>query len=363
MNEKLILELVGDILKENRLTYEEFNVVFKVLSQKEQYEVCNILDKNGIELVDFHSETVDEGAIDEYLIDYESILEDSSLFKDNIDYDLDFDFGYIDSKEIKQSNEMLCTLIQQGSVHAKQDLCIKNKLLVAKYAHQWRGFLGSRMSVDDLIQEGYVGLLRAADRFDVTLNNKFTTYATWWIMQCISRAIMDTGFMIRLPVHMMERIQKVTKLISFHELDSLSYGEYMLEISRELDLQVKDVERCLDYKMMYLNASSLDVYTNEEGNTRLIDLIENKGTMTPVEFANFQLLKDEIDTILQALTEREEKVLRLRFGLVDGRSRTLEEVGREFNVTRERIRQIEAKALRKLKHLSGSKNLKHFLEG
>lgn len=359
MNEELILNLVKGKLRNNQLTYEDFENIFNMLSHKEQYEVCDILSRKGIELVD-EFEKDSEKYISEELLNDSEINEDI-LFRDSQDFVNDYELNDSMNRKISQSNEILCILIQQGDNQAKIDLCMKNKKLVAKYASRYLGYYGSKMSFDDLMQEGYIGLLTAANRFDASLDNAFSTYAVFWIMQSISRAIMETGFLIRIPVHMMERISKITKLDGIYEIDNLDYEKRMKKISEDLGIKVEDVKKSLEYRDIYLNPASLDVPIGEDNSIELIDFIEDKKVLSPDEHLNYQLLKDQINNVLQGLTEREEKVLRLRFGLYDGRTRTLEEVGKEFNVTRERIRQIEAKALRKLRHPSRSRKLKDYL--
>lgn len=358
MNEELILKLIKNKMVNNTLTYDDFENIFNILSHEEQYAVCNILNNNGIELVDTYENFQEKKLIDEDILDDETI----DFFMDASDYNYDLESCLFNDNEIQQTNEILCLLIQQGNNRAKQDLCKKNKLLIAKYANRYKGFFGSKMSVDDLMQEGYIGLLKAAERFDATLGNAFTTYATWWIKQNISRAIMDSGFMIRLPIHLMEKISKVTKLDNTYEIQGLDYKNRLIKISDALNISIREVKQVISYRNIYLNLSSLDIPIGEEEHSILIDFIKDEGAILPDDYTINELLKDELNDVLLELTDREEKVLRLRFGLDDGRTRTLEEVGKEFNVTRERIRQIEAKALRKLKHPSRSKRIKDFLE-
>lgn len=365
MNEELILKLVKNKIVNNTITYEDFDKTFEMLSHKEQYKICDILNKNGIDLVDFYENVQNNGIIDEELVDDELLDgellndEDIDLFKDSVD----LNYSIFNDEDVKQSNEILCILIQQGNNQAKQDLCSKNKLLVAKYANRYKGLFGSMISFEDLIQEGYVGLLKAAEKFDPSFGTAFTTYAVFWIKQSILRAIMDFGFMIRVPVHMMERIMKITKLDNTYEMEGFDCDKRMIKISKDLDISIEDVKKAISYSYTYLKLSSLDVPIGEERETILLDFVEDEGVMSPDDYAVNELLKDELNEVLLELTDREEKVLRLRFGLDDGCTRTLEEIGKEFNVTRERIRQIEAKALRRLKHPSRSNRLKDFLEG
>lgn len=348
MNEKLILDLVKSSVNNDKMTYQDFEMIFDVLSLKEQYEVCNILDRAGIELVDEIEDNNKSSNIGK-------IIDNNALFQDNSDYN---DGNFNLSGNVNYSNEILCTLIQQGDLQAKQTLCMKNEKLVAKYASYYNNFYGNKLSFEDLMQEGYIGLLKAANRFDTSRDNAFTTYAVWWVKQNISRAIMDEGFLVRIPVHMMERISKITKLDVVYEMNGLDYEQRMEKISKELEINIEDIEKCLAYRNMYLNCSSLDIPVGEGDNTELIDFIEDRNIDTPDKAFLKKYFSEELDYVLQSLTEREEKVLRLRYGLYDGYYRTLEEVGDLFNVTRERIRQIEAKAFRKLKHPTRNKRIK-----
>ena len=314
------------------------------------------LESQGVEIVeDFDDITID----DEELAKAEGIELEPGMGADGVAID---DPVKVYLKEIGRvplltpDEEVdLAVRISNGDEAAKKRLSEANLRLVVSIAKR---YLGRGMQFLDLIQEGNLGLIKAVEKFDYSKGFKFSTYATWWIRQAITRAIADQARTIRIPVHMVETINKVKK-VSSQLLHANGREPSAEEVAEELDMPVDKVREIMRVAQ---EPVSLETPIGEEEDSHLGDFIPDDDAPAPADAASHTLLKETLSSVLDSLTPREEKVLRLRFGLEDGRSRTLEEVGKEFNVTRERIRQIEAKALRKLRHPSRSKKLKDFLD-
>ncbi len=321
---------------------------------------------NGVEVIDDmvpDIDVLDLSDIDDVMVDsdtdisvedeYEMALSDAIAIDDPVKIYLK-EIGRVPLLTQEEEIE-LAQRMHDGDSAAKKRLAEANLRLVVSIAKRYGG---RGMSFLDLIQEGNLGLIKAVEKFDYTKCFKFSTYATWWIRQSITRAIADQARTIRIPVHMVETITKVKK-VSSQLLHANGRDPSADEIARELDMPV---ERVREIMRIAQDPVSLETPIGEEEDSHLGDFIPDENAPEPTEAASLVLLKEQINQVLSTLTEREEKVLRLRFGLEDGRSRTLEEVGQMFNVTRERIRQIEAKALRKLRHPNRSNKVKDFID-
>lgn len=333
---------------------EILDVLGDELDPEQIEKIYDALESNGIEII----EDTEDLSLDDLNIN-ENSDDDSEPAPDGVSID---DPVKIYLKEIGRvpllspDEEVdLAIRISQGDVAAKKRLSEANLRLVVSIAKR---YLGRGMQFLDLIQEGNLGLIKAVEKFDHTKGFKFSTYATWWIRQAITRAIADQARTIRIPVHMVETINKVKK-VSSQLLHQNGHEPSADDIAAELDMPVDKVREIMRVAQ---EPVSLETPIGEEEDSHLGDFIPDDDAPAPQDAASHTLLKEQLSDVLSTLTSREEKVLRLRFGLEDGRSRTLEEVGREFNVTRERIRQIEAKALRKLRHPSRSKKLKDFFD-
>ncbi|MCH5324314.1 MAG: RNA polymerase sigma factor RpoD [Eubacterium sp.] len=358
MAESKINELINHGKQSGKLTTKEITDVLEELDfdAEEINKLYDDFESSNIEIVDDFSADEDlDSALD--FTDAEDL--DASLSAEGIAID---DPVKIYLKEIgrvplltTEEEIELATRMAQGDKYARKRLSEANLRLVVSIAKR---YVGRGMQFLDLIQEGNLGLIKAVEKFDYTKGYKFSTYATWWIRQAITRSIADQARTIRIPVHMVETITKVKK-VSSQLLHENGHEPTAKEIADKLGISVERVREIIRISQ---DPVSFETPIGEEEDSHLGDFIPDENAPAPAEVASRTLLKEQLGEILGTLTDREEKVLRLRFGLEDGRPRTLEEVGKEFNVTRERIRQIEAKALRKLRHPSRSKKLKDFLD-
>ena len=367
-SEKLVglLELAKK--KKNVLEYQEISDYFKdqPLDAEQMDKIFDFLEASGVDVLRITENSADDLMLDDDM-DIDGLDDEEEVELDKIDLSVPEGVSIEDPvrmylKEIgkvpllsAEEEIELAKKMEQGDENAKKRLAEANLRLVVSIAKR---YVGRGMLFLDLIQEGNLGLIKAVEKFDYRKGYKFSTYATWWIRQAITRAIADQARTIRIPVHMVETINKLIR-VSRQLLQELGREPTPEEIGEEMDMPVDRVREILKISQ---EPVSLETPIGEEEDSHLGDFIQDDNVPVPADAAAFTLLKEQLVEVLGTLTEREQKVLRLRFGLDDGRARTLEEVGKEFNVTRERIRQIEAKALRKLRHPSRSRKLKDYLD-
>ena len=348
--------------KDGKINFSDINEQFKDidLDGDKTEKILDYLEQNGIIAILPDTDTdediildVDDEATEEELENIEFSVPDGVSIEDPVRMYLK-EIGKVPLLSADEEVE-LAKKMETGNLDARKRLAEANLRLVVSIAKR---YVGRGMLFLDLIQEGNLGLIKAVEKFDYRKGYKFSTYATWWIRQAITRAIADQARTIRIPVHMVETINKLIR-VQRQLLQELGREPYPEEIAKEMNLPV---DRVREIQKISQEPVSLETPIGEEEDSHLGDFIQDDNVPVPAEAAAFTLLKEQLSEVLGTLTDRERKVLELRFGLDDGRARTLEEVGKEFNVTRERIRQIEAKALRKLRHPSRSRKLKDYLD-
>nr|MBP3258665.1 RNA polymerase sigma factor RpoD [Bacilli bacterium] len=348
-------ELVKVGKEKGFVTYEELANALKGLDLDSDAldDLYNTFNENNIAIVSEDEDASAGGeAIDKIMLDDDSLTKDLTI-NDPVRMYLK-EIGQIKLLTLEEESK-LADRVAEGDEEAKSILAEANLRLVVSIAKR---YVGRGMLFLDLIQEGNIGLMKAVEKFDVSKGYKFSTYATWWIRQAITRAIADQARTIRVPVHMVETINKLARVQRQLTLE-LNREPTEDELAKKMNMSIEKIHEI--YKISQ-EPVSLETPIGEEDDSHLGDFVPDEHNMSPEDFATNEMLKDEIADVLLTLTEREEKVIRLRFGLEDGKSRTLEEVGQMFGVTRERIRQIEAKALRKLRHPSRSRKLKDYME-
>ena len=355
-------EKLDKILKKakekGKLTYGELATELDDANPAQMEKVFDAMEKIGVDLLndDFDDEPSEEDLSEVEDLNLEEAFDDKNFEGISLDDPVRMylrEIGRIPLLSYEKETE-LAELVLQGDEEAKRELAEANLRLVVSIAKK---YVGRGMLFLDLIQEGNMGLIKAVEKFDYTKGFKFSTYATWWIRQSITRAIADQARTIRIPVHMVETINRLIRT-SRHLLQQIGREPTPEELAKELDMTV---EKVTEIQKIAQDPVSLETPIGEEDDSHLGDFIQDDDSPEPQDVAAYTLLREQLDEVMSTLTPREAKVLRLRFGLDDGKARTLEEVGKEFDVTRERIRQIEAKALRKLRHPSRSKKLKDYM--
>ncbi len=351
---EIMLSIIEKGKKNEYLTYNEINAAFEGIevSPEEMEKLYDMLESEKVEVVEDMDKELEDIEVSKEELEDPSVPEGINI-DDHVKMYLK-EIGRVNLLSAEEEMD-LAKKMSEGDEDAKKKLAEANLRLVVSIAKR---YVGRGMMFLDLIQEGNLGLIRAVDKFDYTKGYKFSTYATWWIRQAITRAIADQARTIRIPVHMVETINKLVR-VSRQLVQELGREPTPEELAKGLNMSVEKVR---EISKISQEPVSLETPIGEEEDSHLGDFIPDDDAPAPSEAASYVLLKEQLVDVLQTLTPREAKVLKLRFGLIDGRQRTLEEVGKEFNVTRERIRQIEAKALRKLRHPSRSKKLKDFLD-
>lgn len=357
LNREYILEAIRPYLtKDKKLRESDFNRLFSDLTRKEQYQIIEILIDADIDYVDDEaSPPIDQKSI----IDIFTEIESESIVETKKSHAAPKSTLGRDAKQLLGlKNEQLCALYQQGDPLALEALVLKNEKFVYRDALALsKQFKQDSLTIDDIVQYGNIGLIAAADRFDVTRGFSFLTYAGHWIKQSITRNIIDHAYLIRLPVHVMERARRFWGVRAAHP--NFTEAELIEEIiTLGYATSAKEIRHLLNLGDLYLNTTSLNVLVGEDEETELEEFIPSDSSVEDMVEQTF--LRESLENVLSTLTPREEKILRLRFGFDDGIERTLEDVGKMFNVTRERIRQIENKALRKLRHPSRTKHIRDF---